>query len=345
MTGRERFRAVVNGDEPDMIPVDPMLDSVVPTSVIGADPSEFYLNAQVCAESLIRCQEKYGFECIGFGPQWPAYVEMFGGSCVYPQGAYPYPESPIIRTVEDARRLTVPDPEGVDAFARMFEAVRLVRRELGDKVAIGGRCSGVFNVVRGFLGGERYLDALVRDPALVAAAAEVACVAVARVGEAFVKAGVDYIHNPDACASPAFMSPRQYQELARPYQARLFTELKKTGTVTVFHPCGGEYPILCQVRELPGVDAFHFSELVDLGIVRQIYGAQAIFWGNVDGREVMLLGGPKDVEAAVIRIIQGCGRLGRLVMGIGCAIPGNVPMDNLRALVEATHEHGMYPLV
>jgi uroporphyrinogen-III decarboxylase len=159
-----------------------------------------------------------------------------------------------------------------------------------------------------------------------------------------MKAGADYIYYPDSVSSPAFMSPAHYLEFAFPYHSKICKAAKEFGLYTVIHPCGGEYPILFDVYRIPGVDAYHFSELVDIGVIRQIYGPRALLYGNVNPLTKLLTETPQDIEEEVKKIIKAAGRLGRLLMAPGCTIPPNVPYENFKALVEACQKFGCYPM-
>ena len=129
------------------------------------------------------------------------------------------------------------------------------------------------------------------------------------------------------------------------HHERFFTGVQKSGARMIYHPCGGEYPILIQVRQVPGVDAYHFSELVDVGIVRQIYGPDVTLWGNVDPHVTLLMQTPDEVEAAVKSQIERTAVLGRFIMSPGCSTPGNMPEANLAALTAATQKYGRYPMI
>jgi uroporphyrinogen decarboxylase len=345
MTSRERFVAAMQGQEPDLVPVDPCLDSIVPSRLAGVRVDEFYKEAEVCFQSILATQERFGFDGIQLGCGSGQYPELFGGECIYPEDSYPIREEPIFSSKEELERAQVPDPYQVPAFRAQIEAVRLLAERLGDQVAIGGRCPGTFNVVRSLIGVDRLLRGLAADPGLVHRAAELACECLIAAGRAYLEAGAIYIHYPDAVSSPAFLSPRQYEEFAMPYHTRFFTAMKEAGALTVYHPCGGEYPIICQVRRIPGVDAYHFSELVDVGVARQIYGPEVVLWGNVDPHLTLLMGTPEEVDREVEGIIDKAGRLGNLVMCLGCSTPGNSPPRNLAALVESARRHGRYPLL
>lgn len=90
---------------------------------------------------------------------------------------------------------------------------------------------------------------------------------------------------------------------------------------------------------------FHFSELVDIGTVRQIYGSQTLLYGNIDPHIKLLMETTNNVEEEVKRIINAAGKLGRLAMAPGCAMPVNVPEENFKAFVEACKSFGTYPII
>jgi MtaA/CmuA family methyltransferase len=317
MTGKERFLKTLGGRKSDRIPIDPVWDSATPMRFVGGKVSDYYLNSERCAEALIAIQEEYGFDAIQLGNSLPQFVELFGGAAIYPDDSYPLAEAPCFKSVKEIAAATLPEWDGVPNFKGMIETVRLVSEAVGDQIAIGGRCVGTFNVMRELIGSDLLLRALVTDADLVHAAAELACETLIRLGRAYIEAGARYIWYPDATSSPAWISPQHFEEFAMPYHARFFEAMRAEGAPVIYHPCGGEYPILCLVSRIPNVNAFHFSELVDLGVVRQIYGPEAILWGNVHPYGTLMANSPERVVDEVKGIIQKAGKRGRLIMAPG----------------------------
>jgi uroporphyrinogen decarboxylase len=317
MTGRERFLQAMSGRDAEAIAVDPVWDSATPMRFVGGKVSDYYLSAERSAEALIAIQEAFDCDAVQLGNSLPQFIELFGGETIYPDDNYPLAETPCFESIEEIEAAVIPDWDDAPNFEGMIETLCLVSDALGDDVAIGGRCVGTFNVMRELVGSDLLLRSLVTNGELVHAAAKLSCEILIRLGRAYIEAGADYIWYPDATSSPAWISPEHFETFAMPYHARFFKAMKAEGVLTVYHPCGGEYPILCLTKQIPDIDAYHFSELVDLPVVRKIYGARTVLWGNVNPYDTLVEGSPNEVVDEVERIIDGAGGRGRLVVAPG----------------------------
>ncbi|MBI4322015.1 MAG: hypothetical protein HY675_26280 [Chloroflexi bacterium] len=342
-SSRERFETVVKGGLPDCVPVAVGIDSQFATRYFGERLSKFYQDASVRTEILMAAQERFSPDITWQGNVSSQFVELFGGECDYRDDTYPISKGPVFETMVDLERARLASPNEIAAFRTSVETTRALAQRLGERIAIGAIVMGTFNVARALIGMERLMRGLLKERDFVLAVVSLACEAITRVAEDHIAAGAQFIHCPDATSSPAVLSPALYRDVALPYHRRFFEAVKKMGVPTIYHPCGGEYPILCPVLGMENVEVFHFSELVDPGVARQIAGPKVILQAGLNP-QVLLHGTPDQVEAEVHRIIRTAGKDGRLIMGIGCAMPGNTPVANLDALIQGTRKHGSYPL-
>lgn len=342
MTSKERFLAVMNRQKPDCVPIDLMPEVVLIMRMAGGKVIDYFRDKDKIVKGLIAIRDRYKVDA--FSVAALTYTELFGGKVAYLEDRYPPITEPIFNSVEDIDRAKIPDPEEIPSIKVAIDAVKILCETVGKEMTIGGLCIGTFNLARELVGAEKLLVAFHRNPEFVHKAANIACEALIKVGKAFIKAGVDYIWYPDASSSPAWISPAHYEEFAIPYHSKFFQAMKKEGVFTIYHPCGGEYPIFLQLPKVQGVDAYHFSELVDIDIARKIFGPDTILWGNVNPSETLLLKTPLDVEEEVKGIIEKAGKMGRLIMSIGCSLAPDTPPENIEALVESTRKYGKYPL-
>jgi uroporphyrinogen decarboxylase len=347
MKSRERYFAFVQGKLPDRVPVDPMLESVFTMAQIGKSAAAFYLDSETCTEGLIATWKKFGFDVIQAGCTLPQYVELVGGGWTCSENGYPIASSPepVFKSIDDIDKAEVRDVRKSPAFKVIIETISKLVKRVGKEVIICCRCPGTFNLVRYLIGTDLMFRSLATDHALIERAADIACDMLIEAGKAYGEAGADVVWYPDACSSTAFISPEQYEELAMSRHARFFAAMKKAGLITIYHPDGNEYGILCQVKSIPGIDVYHMSQEVDIGIVRAIYGRKALLYGNLSGHGALLLKTPEEIEEETRLIIEKAGRHGKFVMSPAINMPGNTPPENLKAMVDAAKKYGKYPMV
>ena len=83
---------------------------------------------------------------------------------------------------------------------------------------------------------------------------------------------------------------------------------------------------------------------MDLKRVKEYCGDRLCLLGNIDCIDLLPNGTPADVTAAVIQAIRDAGRGGGLIVCSSNSLHPGVKAENCRAMFEAVHEFGCYPL-
>jgi uroporphyrinogen-III decarboxylase len=78
----------------------------------------------------------------------------------------------------------------------------------------------------------------------------------------------------------------------------------------------------------------------DMAKAKEILGDKFCIQGNVPS-SLIVTGSPKEVKERCRKLIEDCGKGGGYVLGAGC-IADNPKLDNLRAMMEAVREYGVY---
>ena len=126
------------------------------------------------------------------------------------------------------------------------------------------------------------------------------------------------------------LSPRLFEQYARPLMTRLFAEFD--GLIRVFHndtPC----PHLLAPMSHLGFDVFNFSHTSDIAAV-QAQMPRIALMGNVPPLDVMVRGTPEQVTKWAqdcIRKTDGCG----LILSAGGGVSPGTPPEMIAALVAA----------
>ena len=83
---------------------------------------------------------------------------------------------------------------------------------------------------------------------------------------------------------------------------------------------------------------------MDIAEVKRQYGKHLALIGNIDLGGVLTMGTPDQVEAQVRQRIAEVGSGGGYLVGSSNSITSYVPLENYRALIEATFRWGKYPI-
>jgi uroporphyrinogen-III decarboxylase len=81
------------------------------------------------------------------------------------------------------------------------------------------------------------------------------------------------------------------------------------------------------------------DHLVSLAEARENIGAAQTLLGNIAPVHVLRDGSPESVTAAISECHEQAGA--RYIVGAGCEVPRDTPIENLRALSRYAQEHGV----
>lgn len=346
MTSKERVESVMAGEIPDFVPVEPgvTLEPNFVMKYIGEDVDQYFRNSKKCFMAIKKIYKDFNFDMILAGFSALIYPELFGGKVCYKKNKMPHVEKPVFKGIEEVEKAEIKSPDEVPVFKSVLESLKMLVDDIGNEVAVSGCTSGTFSVASQLVGVERFLKSLRTDLEFVSKITKIAGEAIVEVGKKIIDVGVKYIYYPDAISSGSILSPSQYEQVAKPLHSMFFKKMKEAGDVyTIYHPCGSEYPLLCEIKNINNVDVFHFSENVDFSVLRKIFGPTKVLMGGVDIKRTLCLGNSAEIETEVRKVITGAGKHGRLILAPGCS--GEIPINNLRSFIEISRKLGKYPVV
>ena len=155
-----------------------------------------------------------------------------------------------------------------------------------------------------------------------------------RFGRAQIEAGADIIGVGDAAAS--LVGPAVYEEFVWPYEKQLVDSLHALGGRVRLHICGNTRRILDGMGRL-GTEIVDLDWMAPLSEAREKMGEGQVLLGNIDPVAVLRNGSPESITAAVAECHRQAGL--RYVVGAGCEVVRDTPLDNLRAMAEYARSH------
>ena len=333
MTGRERFLAVLHGRKPDRTPVGHI--SALTTAELQQTTGCFMPEVHLDAEKLVRLcaanHEVLGFDAVTFiinyfGEPAAAGVEMNWGS----PSEYPIFASHPWREPEDA---AVPgdllDRPPVKTY---LDALKLARRDYGDRLAVLGKVMGPFSMVQAMHGVEQTMLDVMDAPDEVRSFLRVAADVLVRCANAQFAVGIDAISIGEGGAGANMLSPQMYDDLLRETHRRM---LRRIDGPTILHMCGDITPRLDSLKQIP-LDFFHFDWAIKPKAMKAAAEGKFKLVGNVNTKD-LLMAGPDEIARQVVENLEA----GVEMIAPGCAVSPNCPNANFIAMTDAVRKwHG-----
>jgi MtaA/CmuA family methyltransferase len=295
----------------------------------GVSFPEAHLNSDAMTELALA-----GHELLGFDTVMPEYSvdqeaaalgsEVDWGDCDRMPDVKAFPNSDFSDVIVPDDFLEKPSCKVV------LDAISILRRHVGGRVAIVGKVMGPWTLSYHMAGTQNFLLALGMGEIskVKKMLSQLMPVTVAFANAQF-EAGADAVVLADH-ATGNLVSPSHYKEILLPFHKEITAQM---GGPLILHVCGDCSDRLELFSE-SGVDAYHFEWQVDAREAVARIGDRISLIGNVNNAQVLLQGKPEDVYKQARYAIEA----GVNIIGPECAIPLSTPFENLRAIVEAAGE-------
>lgn len=144
------------------------------------------------------------------------------------------------------------------------------------------------------------------------------------------------------------ISPDLYRERIKPRHKRIVDALKKKSSAYIlYHGCGAAWDFLPDLIDI-GVDIFNPIQvraegMGDTGKLKKEFGRDLAFWGGIcDSQWVLPFGSTEEVREETKRRLDDLMPGGGFVVAPIHNIQDKTPPENILAMYETVHEHGIY---
>ena len=141
--------------------------------------------------------------------------------------------------------------------------------------------------------------------------------------------------------SGLMISPQMWRRIFKPYYARMIDEAHKLGLDVMLHSCGNVMDIVGDFIDI-GLDVLDPIQptAMDITEVARRFGGHISFLGAINAREMLSTYRPQQVKDMVRRTIDTLARPfgGSLIVSPDNVLTPDLPLENIRAMVEACHE-------
>lgn len=244
-----------------------------------------------------------------------------------------------VETPADIRRLAAPDVS--EKLAYVFDAVRLVRRELDNRVPLIGFAGSPWTVATYMVEGGSSrefarIKALAREePALLERLLDVVATATADYLNAQTQAGAQALMIFDTWGG--VLEPADYRRFSLAPMQRILDGLERQrgdAAVPVILFTKGAGRLLADMSAT-GCDALGVDWTTDLATARELTDDRVALQGNLEPS--ILKESPQAIEAGVARVLESYGHGPGHVFNLGHGITPDVDPEHLRVMIDAVH--------
>jgi [methyl-Co(III) methanol-specific corrinoid protein]:coenzyme M methyltransferase len=222
--------------------------------------------------------------------------------------------------------LTHPDTKCV------LDAIRILRKEFGNEVAIIGKTMGPWSLGYHCFGVEPFLLLSLDDEGKTKLCLDKMKEITVQFGLAQIEAGADALTLPDHATGDlvnAEYYARYLRDLHKEFAERLPAPI-------ILHICGRTVDRLGYIAET-GMAAFHYDSKNQPGEAMTAAKNQISLVGNINNPETLFSKGPAEVRAEVVKNLEA----GVQLVGPECAIPLQTAIENLKEIPAAVRQwHG-----
>ena len=234
---------------------------------------------------------------------------------------------PIWREPEDIKipsdYLTHPDTKCV------LDAIRFLKKEFGDEVAVVGKTMGPWSLGYHCFGVEPFLLMSLDDPDKTKLCLEKMKEATVQFGVAQLEAGADAITLPDH-ATGDLVSGEYYERYLRDMHIEFVDSIP---IPIILHICGRTVDRMDYIAQT-GMAAFHYDSKNTPIESMEIIQDRISLVGNINNPETLYSKGPEVVRKEVYKNLDA----GVHLIGPECAIPLQTALDNLKEIPKAVRD-------
>ena len=337
MTVREIIQAQINHVETDFVPY---------TLEFESEPQKHldeYLAKKGRSNELIACVDA----CGGVFDTWDTfvpvdtdvpnrYLDAYG--CIWTRNeVISHVDEPILATVPiyDYKFPTIGDFLTKEKEARL--KAECGRKNDAYKILFLG--AGPFEYTWRLMGLEKMFETMISDPD----AYEYLIAKISELMHSFIDAVADYpvdafMFGDDWCDQRGcMMGPDRWRKVLKPFIAKLYDHIHKTGKKAITHVCGSFSDILPDLIEI-GLDVVESVQPEARGMnpyeLKRQYGNKITFWGGLGCQGITTYGTPEEIRLEIRKLRSEMSKKGGFILAPSKPLNFAVPLENIVAIYE-----------
>ena len=332
MTGRERVLAALKREPVDRTPI------CNPTSVATVELMDLvdapFPEANRQPELMARLAAT-GYTELGFDTIMPVFTIIQESSALGCKIQWEQKDNwPTVRMREpiweDIDEIKIPSDFLTHQDTKcVLDAIKILKKEYGDDVAIIGKTMGPWSQAYHCFGVEPFLLLSLDDPGQTKLALDRLKEATIEFGVAQIEAGADALTLPDH-ATGDLVSGEYYERYLRDLHIEF---VERIPIPLILHICGRTVDRMEYIAQT-GMAAFHYDSKNEPGESMEVVKERISLVGNINNPETLFSKGPEDVRGEVYKNLES----GVQLVGPECAIPLQTAIENLKEIPKAVQD-------
>ena len=328
MNGRERILSLLNGGNPDRLPVMPITMQYA-ADQIGVPYGKYATDWKTLCDAQIATAEKFHFDYVSVISDPAVEAYDCGATVLFPDDAPPAIDETKALLTDKSRLSSLELPVNGKRMANRIQAVGELKRRAGSELLIEGWIEGPCAEASDLRGINHLMLDFMDDPVFV----EELFAFILRMELAFateqIAAGADIIGIGDAAAS--LVGPRIYDQFVQPIEKQMAYGIHAMGAKVRLHICGNTRRILKGMGQV-GADIVDLDYPSPIADGRLAMGPDQALLGNMNPVQVLRDQSPNEIKEYLAECHRQAGD--RYIVGAGCEIPRGTPEANVMALSE-----------
>jgi uroporphyrinogen decarboxylase len=337
MNSLQRVTATLQRQKADRVPVIAQVFGHA-ARIAGVPLDEYVQDGETLARCQLKALHEYGYDAVFSVMDVNVETEAVGSVLRYPKNQYPVIERYALVETNDLESLRIPDPRRAGRMPEMLRALSLLRRELGEEVAIVGCALGPFTLATQLLGLERALYLAIDDPARLELLMDFAAEVVIRFGQAQIEAGAHLVVIFDPSASPAVIPANFFRELELPRLERVSQAFSASGAIANWLHIAGPAASILHYYPKAGIDIANFDYMVSAAEAQKRLPDTCLD-GNIKSL-LFVEGSAADIKEEANDLLEAFRDRRGFILSSGCEIPPEAKPENVAALVDAVRGKG-----
>ena len=332
MDSFERVYAALEGRKVDRPPVLPQIGDHAGI-INNLTYDIMYKDAEKAANAHLKAIDLYGYDIttIQVEPSWPV-AEACGATVNYAPDKNPWIIKPVLNSEDDFSKLKIPNFQEIESSKVMLDGTEILAKEAN--VPVAAYMTGPITFSLQLMPYVLLITKMMKNPEF---AHELVNYSVSIIK--------DYIKMlKEAGATILVICEHDFQmlksDLIKNFSLNYLPDLFSIYDYNILHMCGKLSPLLHELardlKKFQNLNTINIGPFVDISETQNLLDKKIGVAGNIDHVKLLPFASPREVENAVKSAIYASGGNPRYIVAPGCEITADTPIENVKALVNAT---------
>lgn len=345
MNSIERVTMAINHQEPDRVPVYPLINSIS-RNYMGIDYAEWTKDPHKCAQSIIKATDELDVDVICTLVDLSVEAADWGMKVNYPadKAAGPAKGKKFIRDTEDYEKVTVIDPRKTERMSKYIQLTKELYEAKGQEKPIVGFVFGPLGILSMLRGLSELMIDMFTDKELIFKALDNITETLLSFADELIDAGCHAIMFDTLYSSKTIMSAEMWCEYEGEYIRRLAEHVHERGRMVMIHNCGEGIYFKEQIERMhPEAISFLYlpADCSTMEEMKEKYGGQTTLIGMIDPGFLMTCT-EEELRAECRKEMDALKKDGGFILATGCEYPAPMTDDFAKVIVEEAKTYGIY---